>query len=185
MLKEVITPIRQSDFDTRAQYNRAWSERNAILNFIVNIMTACWSMRKESEDVERKKKSMFERIMPRSNRQGVKFVAFLNAKAMSYAKTHGGVCCPRCGYWMFPIERESNATISAIRGDIAAPMVENYCSMCGELIERVNRTSAELDAINKEIRDMVSRERMREMDEEDRKLGILADKVADRINGGY
>ena len=57
--------------------------------------------------------------------------------------------------------------------------------MCGELIERVNRTSAELDAINKEIRDMVSRERMREMDEEDRKLGILADKVADRINGGY
>jgi hypothetical protein len=32
---------------------------------------------------------------------------------------------------------------------------------------------------------MASRERMREMDAEDRKLDLLADKVADRINGGY
>jgi hypothetical protein len=184
MLKEVVTPIHSSDFDSRAQYNRAWSEKKAILNFIINIMVACWSMKKESDTVEAKKKSLLDRIKPKSNRQGLKFVEFLNKKTMHYAKTHGGTCCPRCGYWMFPIEKDSNATMTSLHGLTPSTMVENYCSMCGELIERVNRTSAELDYINADIRKWADSAREEEMNAENRKYDAIAERVAAKMNGG-
>ena len=147
MLKELITPVRRSDFDTDAQYRRASREKDSILMFVGTVLYACWSMYKEHKAVEMKKRQLLDRIKPMTNNQAIKFIEFVNRKAFNLAKKHGGECCPRCGYWMFPIERNS---MSADDPDVkAAPMKTRYCSMCGELIDRVYRDESELAQIQK------------------------------------
>lgn len=148
MIKEMITPVRRTDFDTDAQYKRAMREKTSLLIFVATIIAACWSMYKEHADVEKRKRTLLDKICPQTNYQASKFIEFVNRKAFNYAKNNGGMCCPRCGYWMFPVEQDSHTTSGHYTSDYSiSPMKLRFCSMCGELIDRKNRSASELEQI--------------------------------------
>lgn len=148
MIKEMITPVRRTDFDTDAQYKRALHEKTSIVIFVATILSACWSMYKEHASVERRKKALLDQVCPQTNFQAVKFIEFVNRKAFNYAKNNGGMCCPRCGYWMFPVEQDSHTKSNHHKSDTSvSPMKLRFCSMCGELIDRKYRSATELEQI--------------------------------------
>ena len=110
-------------------------------------------MRKEHAMVDQKKEDMLRAITPKTNRQALKFIKYVNRLALRFAKDRGGMACPHCGYYVFPIEQGSVDGREGLNTDdiFPSPMVINYCSMCGNVIERVYRNQTELDYIKASI----------------------------------
>ena len=153
MLKEIVTPTFRSHYDTNAQYNRAMTEKWSLIGFVVSVFNALSDMRKEHAMVDQKKEDMLKAITPKTNRQALKFIKYVNRLALRFAKDRGGRACPHCGYYMFPIEQSSGNGGEEFntRDILPSPMVINYCSMCGNVIERVYRNQTELDYIKASI----------------------------------
>lgn len=153
MLKEIITPTLRSSYDTDAQYNRAMLEKMSLIGFVLSVIKSLSDMRKEHAMVDQKKEDMLRAITPKTNRQALKFIKYVNRLALRFAKGRGGKACPHCGYYMFPIEQGSGDGGSEFNTSdiLPSPMVINYCSMCGCVIERVYRNQTELDYIKAAI----------------------------------
>jgi len=132
MLTQLLIPVRRRNYNTQADYDRATEERWALIHLIINIFVACWSMEKEEAEVEKKKQEYIEKMTPKTSRQTLKFLELINRKAFEWAKRKGKAC-PKCGYYMFPTTKSSHMT-DKFTG--VSPMYEEYCGMCGELIQR-------------------------------------------------
>lgn len=143
MITEMITPNNRSDFDTDAQYRRANKEKFSLLIFVTTILAALMSQQKEYEEVEAKKKSLFDSIMPKSERQAARFIRFANWIAFKYTKLRYMEACPACGYYA---PRQDQLSACDRRGYYGT-MKETYCLMCGELISRTHAPEAELQEL--------------------------------------